>query len=93
MFIFSNNGAPSSSSNPKGDCPEQDTAVQGGNGFTSAELTAIVQTALGEASNKFYANEVEFSFATVINRQTINMALHAGTNSTTQNVFNGGTFL
>ncbi|MER3478797.1 MAG: hypothetical protein C4287_22995 [Leptolyngbya sp. ERB_1_2] len=74
----------------KRDCAEQDFSLNGGSGFTGAELAAIAQTAVGEASNDFYPGEVEYVFATVINRQTINLALHAALGNSRLNVFKGG---
>ena len=40
------------------------------------DLSAIAQTAVGEASNAFYANEVEAVIGTIVNRQNLNIAAY-----------------
>jgi hypothetical protein len=54
-------------------CEEQDfNFTQGAGGFTANELSAIAQTAVGEAGTRFAAGEVEAVIATIVNRLNIN---------------------
>lgn len=60
---------------PQPPCSEQDFNFSEGSGnYTAGELSAIAQTAVGEASTAFYPNEVEAVIGTIVNRQNINIA-------------------
>jgi RHS repeat-associated protein len=71
-------------------CREQDFIFQNSSGrYTASELSEIVQTALGEASNRYYPGEIEAIIATMVNRQNYNLAyIAAGEHS---GPFGGGT--
>ena len=74
---------------PQPPCSEQDFSFsQGAGGFSARELSEIAQTAVGEASNDFYPDEVETVIGTIGNRLNINR-IYAAVGAS--GGFNGGT--
>ena len=68
---------PTQTPTPQPPCSEQDFNFNEGSGnYSAGDLSAIAQTAVGEASNAFYPNEVEAVIGTIVNRQNLNVAAY-----------------
>jgi len=69
--------SPAQTPTPAPPCSAQDFSFSDGSGnYSVGDLSAIAQTAVGEASNAFYANEVEAVIGTIVNRQNLNIAAY-----------------